>query len=358
MPDSPPTDRASLIQNAILFLNDPKTQSSSLTSRIQFLESKGLTEKEIEQAIREAADVYGSSTGSGTGMGTEQGEGERERIGPSPSPYGRQPERPSVPAPNYGYGYTYSPPEPPKKDWRDLFIMAMVSGGVVYGLTALARKYLLPHLQPPSTTAFQSTSSDLMSKYDEAARLLNELTEETAKVQTSIEEDREKVNQVVEEVEGAVKGLKAGEERWRDEMRDMRGEVESLKELVPRMIEKHIQSQSSALADLQSEIRSLKTLLASRSQLPPTAPVSSSVPGSGSESRSGAGSPAPTPTAAAANALLGPRAGGKAGIPAWQMAPPPPSTSTTDASSTNTSTSGSGSGEDILEKDKGKGKEE
>lgn len=51
----------------------------------------------------------------------------------------------------------------------------------------------------------------------------------------SIEEDREKVNQVVEEVEVAVKGLKAGEERWRDEMRDMRGEVESLKELVPRV---------------------------------------------------------------------------------------------------------------------------
>lgn len=51
----------------------------------------------------------------------------------------------------------------------------------------------------------------------------------------NIEEDREKVNQVVEEVEVAVKGLKAEEERWRDEMRDMRGEVESLKELVPRV---------------------------------------------------------------------------------------------------------------------------
>lgn len=122
MPESPPTERAQLIQNAILFLNDPKTQSSSLTSRIQFLESKGLTEKEIEQAIREAADGYGSSTGSGAGMGTGPGEGGRERIRPSSSPYGRQPERPSVPAPNYGYGYTYSPPEPPKKDWRDLFV--------------------------------------------------------------------------------------------------------------------------------------------------------------------------------------------------------------------------------------------
>lgn len=342
-----------LIQNAILFLNDPKTQNSSLTSRVQFLESKGLTEKEIEQAIREAGGGYGSSAGSGKQGAVGEGEAEGERTGPS-SVYERPPERPRVPAPNYGYGNTYAPPEPPKRDWRDLFIMAMVSGGVVYGLTALARKYLLPHLRPPSTTAFQSTSSELTSKYDEATRLLNELTEETTKVQASIEEDREKVNQVVEEVEGAVKGLKAGEERWRDEMRDMRGEVESLKELVPRMIEKHMQSQSSALADLQSEIRSLKTLLASRSQLPPTA----SAAGSGSGSRSDVGSPAPTPTAAAANALLGPRAGGKAGIPAWQMAPPaPPPTNTAHTSSDSTSTSGSGSGEDTSETGKGNDKE-
>lgn len=119
------------------------------------------------------------------------------------------------------------------------------------------------------------------------------------------------------------------------------------------MIEKHMQSQSSALADLQSEIRSLKTLLASRSQLPATG----SVAGSGSESRSGAGSPAPTPTAAAANALLGPRAGGKAGIPAWQMAPAPPPTNTAHTSSDSTSTSGSGSGEDTSETGKGNDKE-
>lgn len=114
MPDSTPPDRVQLIQNAILFLNDPKTQNSSLTSRVQFLESKGLTEKEIEQAIREAGDA-------GTAGVVGEGEAERERIGPS-SAYGRPPERPRVPAPNYGYGYTYAPPEPPKRDWRDLFV--------------------------------------------------------------------------------------------------------------------------------------------------------------------------------------------------------------------------------------------
>jgi hypothetical protein len=43
------------------------------------------------------------------------------------------------------------------------------------------------------------------------------------------------VNGVVGEVEEAVKGVKDGEERWRDELREIRGEVESVRELVPRV---------------------------------------------------------------------------------------------------------------------------
>ena len=63
------------------------------------------------------------------------------------------------------------------------------------------------------------------------------------------------------------------------------------------MIEKHAQAQTAALADLQSELKSLKTLLVSRHNLP-----------NGSNSVSDA-----------ANALLKPKS---RGIPAWQLATP------------------------------------
>ncbi|ODN77776.1 hypothetical protein L202_04906 [Cryptococcus amylolentus CBS 6039] len=296
------SDRQELLQNAVLFLNDPKVQSSSLISRIQFLESKGLTEPEIQQALNQAA---GEPSVQAAGLGIGSGSGNAP------------PERPRDPAPRYGYQQAYAvAPEPPRRDWRDLFIMAMVSGGVVYGITALARKYLVPHLRPPSTTAFQETSTSLTSQYDEATRLLGELQSETTKLQTNIEADKERVNTVVGDVEDALQSLRDGEERWRGEMRDIRGEVESVRELVPKMIEKHAQSQSTALADLQSEIRSLKTLLASRQ-----AAISSPSGSNGNlPSHSGTGQNVSTPTTHAANALLGPRAG-RASIPAWQMAP-------------------------------------
>ena len=40
---------------------------------------------------------------------------------------------------------------------------------------------------------------------------------------------------VVNEVEEAVRGVRENEERWREEMREVRGEVESVRELVPKV---------------------------------------------------------------------------------------------------------------------------
>lgn len=93
----------------------------------------------------------------------------------------------------------------------------------------------MPHLQPPSSTTFQNTSSALTEQYDEAAKLLSELQTQTNALQESLDADRERVNLVVEEVEGAVKHVRDGEEKWREEMREIRGEVESIRELVPRV---------------------------------------------------------------------------------------------------------------------------
>lgn len=110
----------------------------------------------------------------------------------------------------------------------------------------------MPHLQPPSTTAFQSTSAEITAQYDEAAKLLAELQEQTGKLQSTLDEDRsvdprvrlrvarltmdrDRVNKVVTEVEEAVRSVQDAEESWREEMREIRGEVESVRELVPRV---------------------------------------------------------------------------------------------------------------------------
>lgn len=48
---SPTQLREDMIQSAIRFLNDPKVQDAPLTKKISFLETKGLTNTEIQEAI-------------------------------------------------------------------------------------------------------------------------------------------------------------------------------------------------------------------------------------------------------------------------------------------------------------------
>jgi peroxin-14 len=191
------------------------------------------------------------------------------------------------------------------------------------------KKYLAPHLKPPSSTAFQETSSELSAQYDAAQSALDELKAETAALTEAAAGERQRVAAAIEDVEAAARAVRDAEARWRDDMREVRGEVESVRELVPRMIEKHAAAQSSALTELQNELRSLKTLLVARQGAP-----------AATETPSGASSPTPTATQHAANALLAPR--GKASIPAWQMAAPNGSSASVASTAPSSSAQSSG----------------
>lgn len=100
--------REELLHNAVLFLTDPQVLTSSLASKITFLEGKGLNEDEIQEAIRRARSGNNGSSGQAPVAG---------------------PSRAYAPAqslPGYGYEQGFAqrtmPPEVPKRDWRDLFV--------------------------------------------------------------------------------------------------------------------------------------------------------------------------------------------------------------------------------------------
>src|SRR5690606_19213779 len=101
-----------IIQSAVKVLQDPKVQSSSLGKKVAFLESKGLSSEEIEEAM---ARVNGTSTGSSSS----------NAVVPQPlTPQQQQ----------YMVAQGPPPPLPPKYDWKDMFIAAVVAGGFSYGM--------------------------------------------------------------------------------------------------------------------------------------------------------------------------------------------------------------------------------
>ena len=138
---------------------------------------------------------------------------------------------------------------------------------------------------------------------------MKEIQTETAAVRVAIEEQREKVDKTTQDVEAAVKEIRDRESKTTDEMREIREEVNNVREMLPRvkssrrsvsskadeisqMIENNKDSQTQSLAELQQELKSLKALLLSR----------------GSGLSSSPSSPLPFP--------------GRPSIPAWQLAGP------------------------------------
>ncbi|EIN13674.1 hypothetical protein PUNSTDRAFT_94903 [Punctularia strigosozonata HHB-11173 SS5] len=237
-------DRAELIRNAVTFLADPKTQVSPLAQRIQFLEAKGLTSAEIEEALRQAS-VNATAV----------------------------PPRYTVYGPAYGPSpYPLVPPAAQPWDWRDYFIGAVVSGSLVYGAVALARKYLVPHLRPPTQTAYEEDRDALTAQFDAAEALLREIQAETSAVKTAVETQKERVDKATQEVEEAVKEMHDNQARARDELHEIREEINNIRDMLPKMIDKNKESQTQSLAELQQELKSLKALLLSRGPSLPSTP--------------------------------------------------------------------------------------
>ncbi|KDQ63678.1 hypothetical protein JAAARDRAFT_148270 [Jaapia argillacea MUCL 33604] len=262
-------DRQELLRNAVAFLTDPKTQSSPLAQRVQFLEAKGLSPPDIEEAMRQAAVNQNQTTAP--------------RYGPQYGPvYGPSP-----------YAQLFAPPPAHQWDWRDYFITAVVSGTVAYGAISLFKKYMLPHLRPPTSTAYEEDRDALTAQFDAAEALLKEIQAETAAVRVAVEAQQEKVEKATQEIEAVTKEMREGEARAKDEMREIRDEVQTVREMLPKMIEKNKETQTQSLAELQQELKSLKALLLSRGGPHPF----SSTP------------PSPLPNLA-----------GRPTIPAWQLA--------------------------------------
>ena len=93
----------------------------------------------------------------------------------------------------------------------------------------------MPHLRPPSATAYEQDKNDMAAQFDAAEALLKEIQTETAAVRTAVEEQSGKVAKVTEEVEAAVKDMRESESRTRDEMREIRDEVNTVREMLPKV---------------------------------------------------------------------------------------------------------------------------
>ncbi|KAH7400706.1 peroxisomal membrane anchor protein [Phaeosphaeria sp. MPI-PUGE-AT-0046c] len=345
--------REDLITSAVSFLQDPSVAGAPLEKRIAFLQSKNLTQEEVDVSLARAAEADGSQPPP-------------PQSSPPPSyAYNRPP--PAAPSHGYppqGYWQQPPPPEPPKRDWRDYFIMATVMGGVSYGLYFTAKRYIMPLIQPPTPPQLEQDKASIDESFKRAFDLLEQVNTDTAALKASEEARTARLDNALGEVESVLTTLKESSKRQGDDNRRIEDDVRGLRDLIPKAMDAQKEATDNRLRELSTELKSLKTLVGNRmgagtARPPATTPSSyygqtqpqSPAPTPNVNGTSGASTPAPQPSSTPAPAeqtngtsstegqgssstpaastptteksapsTYGRAAGGRAAIPAWQMA--------------------------------------
>ncbi|KAI4172512.1 MAG: hypothetical protein LQ343_003506 [Gyalolechia ehrenbergii] len=251
--------REDLIASAVSFLQDPSVIGSPLDKRTAFLQSKNLTQEEIDIALARAGDSSSQSTTSAP------------PPPPFPQGYGYPNQQMTRQPGGYGYGYGPYPTgpwaqtlEPPCRDWRDYFIVATLTSTLGYTLYALSRRYILPLISPPTPPQLESDKASIDASFSRAFALIDQLASDTSDLKSREEERTTKLDKSLEEVNAVVEEIKDSNKKREVESRMLADQVHSLRGLVPQALEGWKSQGDGRLEELGAEVRSLKKLLSTR----------------------------------------------------------------------------------------------
>ena len=229
--------------------------------------------------------------------------------------------------------------------------MATVMGGVGYGIYFTAKRYILPLVQPPTQPQLEQDKASIDESFKRAFDLLEQLNTDTAALKASEEARTTRLDNALGDVESVLTSLKESSKRQGDDNRRIEDDVRGLRDLIPKALDAQKESTDNRLRELSTELKSLKTLIGNRMAPPTARPASAtqsyygmnqpqtSTPNLAVNGTPSASTPVPQPTeqttgaststAAPSSAPSSERSaspsygrlpGGRAAIPAWQMA--------------------------------------
>ena len=204
-----------------------------------------------------------------------------------------------------------------------------------------AKRYIYPLIAPPTPPQLEQDKASIDTSFEKAFALLDQLATDTQELKDAESERKTRLDRALAEVEGVIAKMKEANENRELEAKRMAREIEEIKDSIPQAIQKEKETTDGRLKDLGIEMKSLKTLVANRmgGQQPQPRPASfpAGVNGASGSATSGAapetsgangtvdvGEKAQTasvlPDRSSAANPYGRMLGGKAQIPAWQLA--------------------------------------
>ncbi|EGX95649.1 peroxisomal membrane anchor protein Pex14, putative [Cordyceps militaris CM01] len=339
---------APALADPVAVLQDPNVASSSVENRVGFLRSKNLTAEEIDHAL--------ARTGAGPSPGV-------------PGPYPPQ----GSPQPYYSpyQQQAWQPQPPPRRDWRDWFIMATLVGSVSYGVYTLGKRYVYPLIAPPTPEKLEQDKKSIEDQFERAFVLVEQLAKDTEELKQTEKLRTEKLDAALAELETVMSDLKTANRRRDDDAQRIREDIQGLKDAIPKAMESQKTQADNRLYEINTELTSLKTLVSQRMTAGSSSASGYSRPGASSTPAAAVPVPAvaatPKPATVSDPAATSTESGstekaaepvkaaessrtpsqtpfnkgsGKASIPAWQMA-----MANKNVAGSSTAASGSNTGE-------------
>ncbi|PIA15639.1 hypothetical protein COEREDRAFT_87606 [Coemansia reversa NRRL 1564] len=240
--------REDIIESAVRFLSDPKVQSSTLAKKVSFLETKGLSNAEIEDALSRAKKAQAP-------ISTQATEHSPNAVSPpTRAPGYAQPLRPPA-----------SSPPRPHLDWKDYFIATVVAGGLGYGLFMLAKKYVVPLLAVRDDNKRLAEERKLLVEQNELTRKqLETLGESTTQVLDTLAMQSQKTSEAIESMVSMMDNISTQGLEQRSLSSRLLVTLEDLQREVSALSSATNTAREGSISDVQSDIRSLRSLLLSQ----------------------------------------------------------------------------------------------
>lgn len=252
-----------LINSAVSFLKDPQVGGSPLTKKVEFLESKGLNQEEIEEALKRAND--NSTTTSSSSSSSSVASSNLSNTTSSPSYQSQQQQQQQVYSqPPIDY-YNVVPPPVPEKSWKDYFIMATATAGVTYGLYQVVTRYLIPSIIPPSQSSIDKDKETINEEFMKIDKILDQLTFEQEEIKHANETKLSEIDTVIENVNDFLNKYNKDKLKFDDDLRLMKLEIDNLSNSIEKNMHLTKENINDELGEISQELQSLKNLIKARS---------------------------------------------------------------------------------------------
>ncbi|KGU02601.1 peroxin-14 [Candida albicans 19F] len=249
-----------LINSAVSFLKDPQVGGSPLTKKVEFLESKGLNQEEIEEALKRANDNSTTTSSSSSSVASSNS----SNTTSSPS-YQLQQQQQVYSQPPIDYYNVVPPPPPvPEKSWKDYFIMATATAGVTYGLYQVVTRYLIPSIIPPSQSSIDKDKETINEEFMKIDKILDQLTFEQEEIKHANETKLSEIDTVIENVNDFLNKYNKDKLKFDDDLRLMKLEIDNLNNSIEKNMHLTKENINDELGEISQELQSLKNLIKAR----------------------------------------------------------------------------------------------